>query len=118
MTLSSLWGSLTTTFFRGGILSTNGHVFTNGSNGQVRRQNVSPESCMISRSTVSLERLERKISATASSLGCWIRALPQAAADGRPDADADNTDRQTVGGGCGTSESARRRCGISTGDAV
>lgn len=61
--MSSLWGSLMTTFFQGGILSTNRHVFTNKSNGRVRRQNVSSELCTISRSTVSLEQLERKISA-------------------------------------------------------
>lgn len=43
---------------------------------------------------------------------------PQAAADGRPEADADKMDCQTVRGCRGTSKSARRHCGISTGGAL
>lgn len=61
------WGSLTSTSFRGGILSTNGHVFTSESSGQRLELSVLSKPCTIYLSTVSLVQPARRISATVLS---------------------------------------------------
>ena len=64
------------TSFRGGILSTNGRVFTCESSGQGKELSVLSEPCTNYQSTVSLVRPERKISVTALLSGYWTESSP------------------------------------------